>query len=419
MTSPVTVGKLEAVAGLKWDFVTQSKTRALRILAKSENASHFIALPYEQGTLLGTATQASSKGRFVSLAMMVLPALRQRGENGIAIFEYADAYWFVAIIQGNLAVLSDVTGNANTVMAAVDEFERFNTSEGGFCIAPDGFFTDRLAENVTLADALVSHDRLKNIRRFWGSRLLPVSTHKANARRVLAGTLCLVSWFGWHQWQELKAQEETEKKRQAFLASKNKGNVPLVTKPWVTKPLPATTLARCHQVWKTLPLSIAGWRLSSAECGLNAENRSILMTRYTRSDNGSVGDFALRLPAYFDVAPVFDIPGSASTAQFILPVVMPVPKTAPESLLPAGDALVELTTYIQRLQATIVIQKQSVRSKTAADLPWQVYQFVVKTDIPPKHLFNPPVPGLRLTKIGFTLSQGRLHYTLQGELYER
>lgn len=416
MASPVTVGKLEAVPGLKWDFVTQSKTRALRILAKSENATHFIAQPCEQGTLLGTATLAHSKGRFVSLAMMVLPALRQRGENGIAVFERADAYWFVALVQGNLAVLSDVTGNANTVMAAVDEFERFNAPEGGFCIAPGGFFTDRVAENLTLPDALASHERLKNALRYWGARLHPVSTHKANARRVLAGALCVAAWLGWHQWQELKAQEATEKQRQAFLASKKTGKVPPVTKPWVVKPVPSTTLAQCHQVWKTLPLSIAGWRLSSAECGLNADHQSILMTRYTRNDNGAVGDFALRLPVYFNATPVFDIPGSASTAQFVLPVVMPVPKSATDTLLPAQDALVELTTYIQHLQATVAIQKQSA---TAEKLPWQVYHVVVKTDIPPVHLFKQSVPGLRLTKVGFTLSQGRMHYTLQGELYAR
>lgn len=419
MVSQITVGKLNAVMGLKWDYVAQSKTRALRVLAKSENASHFISQPCDQGTLLGCVTLDRGNSRAVSLAMLVLPALRQHGESGIAVFEYDEGYWFVAVVQGTLAVLSDVAGNSNTVMAAVDEFERFNSGEGFFCIAPEGFFKDRIVETLALVDAVASSSRLQLAKRYWQSRLLPVSTHKANTRRVLAAAVCAVAWLGWHHWQEVKAQEATEVQRQAFLASKKSNKPHQITKPWVAKPLPATYLAQCHQIWKTLPLSIAGWRLLSAECGQDAGHHSILMTRYKRNEDGAVGDFALRLPVFFKATPVFDIPGSASTAQFILPVAMPAPKTASDKLIPAQDALVSLTTYIQHLQASVTIQKQAVSVKTTENIPWQVYHFVVKTDIPPEHLFSQPFPGLRLTKVGFTLSQARMHYTLQGEMYAR
>jgi len=53
------------------------------------------------------------------------------------------------------------------------------------------------------------------------------------------------------------------------------------------------------------------------------------------------------------------------------------------------------------------------------DLPWRTYSFQLDTDIPPENLFGSDInkSGIRLNTITMTLSNARLHYTLEGTLY--
>lgn len=120
------IGKHHVIAGMTWEFVYQKRSRELRVLAKSANTSHFASMSAKNGELLGTVN-LKEKRVPVSLALLILPVLRQHGENVTAVFELADdEYWFVAIAGNELAVLSDVTGTKNIVHSAIDTFNTFN-----------------------------------------------------------------------------------------------------------------------------------------------------------------------------------------------------------------------------------------------------------------------------------------------------
>ena len=412
-----TIGKQRVVAGMEWEFVWQKRARELRVMAKAANASHFASLSAKNGMLLGTIN-LKEKNAPLSLALLLLPVLRKHGENVTAVFELAnDEYWFVAIAGNELAVLSDVIGTKNTVHAAIDTFKKMNGTSP-VCIAPVNFFTAYEAETLTLDAAL------KNIsfKQKYAARLHPASTHKTNTRIAVIAGACFAVWLGWQHWEQVQADKQTALDRKAYLDAKQNqwAKDHQIIKPWVSQPLPADFLSQCSNVWKSLPLSIAGWRIQSAECGEDSDSHSILMVRYKRGEAGSVGDFAARLPMFYRVTPTFDIPGSASIAQFVLP--LPVAKAArqDEALIPSRKALVDLTTYIQRLQATVVIQKQSLSDKAhSVALAYQLYHFTVKTDIPPEHLFAQNFPGVRLTKISLSLAQARMHYAISGEMYVR
>lgn len=414
----LTIGKHHVIAGITWEFVYQKRARELRVMAKSANASHFASMSARNGVLLGTVNLKEKKVP-VSLALLLLPVLRQHGENVTAVFELAaEEYWFVAIAENELAVLSDITGTKNIVHSAIDTFNTFN-GISPVCIAPPGFFTAREVETLTLDTAL------KNVsfEQKYAARLHPASTHKVNTRIAVIAGACFAVWIGWQHWEQVQADRQTALDRKAYLDAKHSqwAKDHQIVKPWVSQPLPAEFLSQCSRVWKSLPLSIAGWRIQSAECGDDGDEQSILMVRYKRGEAGSVGDFAARLPVFYPrITPTFDIPGSASIAQFILPI--PVAKVArqDDTLIPARKALVDLTTYIQRLQATVVIQKQSLGDKVHnAALPYQLYHFTVKTDIPPEHLFAQNFPGVRLTRISLSLAQARMHYAISGEMYVR
>lgn len=412
-----TVGKQRVVAGMTWEFVYQKRSRELRVVAKSANASHFAALPGKSGVLLGTTTIREEKSP-VSLALLLLPVLRKHGENVTAVFELAEGeYWFVAITGNALAVLSDITGTRNTVLAAIDTFNTFN-GISPVCIAPTDFFTAQEAEPLTLSAAL----KAVTFKQKFAARLHPVSTHKTNTRIALTAGVCFAAWLGWQHWEQVQADRQTARDRQAYLDAKQSqwAKDHQVIKPWVSQPLPADFLTEYSAVWKKLRLSISGWRIASVECGNDSDHHPVLLARYSRQRNsGTVGDFTKRVQTLYHVTPVFDIPGSASTGQFVLPVtLLSVTERDNTPLLPAREALINFTSYIQWLQATVSIQKTSPVNDIQK-LPWQVYHFQFKTDNPPEHLFMRQFPGVRLSRITFSLSQARMHYTLQGEMYAR
>ncbi|MFJ3459448.1 type 4b pilus protein PilO2 [Scandinavium goeteborgense] len=415
-------GRLNALAGMHWQFVAQTRIRALRVLARNEDATRFVVVPSasSEGVLLGCDRDAPDmprRGLPVSLALLVLPALKRHGDSGVAIVPLDEnTWWFVAITQGELSVLSDITGSKSRVLAAIDDFYRFQPRDDGFCLAPEGFLPDRASSESSLA-ALLDDSPSSLIRRFLSARLRPVSTQKTNARIGLAAVVCLAAWLGWQHWQTVKEHEQETAAHNALLQARQArlNNAKNVTNPWQTLAAPAEVLTSCRRQWSRLPLSIAGWVFSVSECGSDGKGHTILMSRYKRPRNETVGDFAARLPVYYPQTPVFDIPGPASTAQFIQAVSVPVPKKN-DRLLKQHALLLWMTSYAQKLHADLSIQPKARNTKVP--LPYLMYAWSLKTDIPPDNLALNALPdGVRVSKVSMTLAQARLHYILQGELY--
>lgn len=410
------------LAGLHWQYVTQSRTRALRVLARNENASHFVAIPATEGdgALLGCArTEGLSRLRHTphALALCILPALKSLGDDGIAIFALDDdIFWFVALNQGELSVLSDITGSREHILQTVAEFGRFHTVIDGFCIAPDGFTPDHPAVIFRdLGDMWVPRRApLQQLRRTLETRLRPVSPRKNNIRLIAALLVSVGVWLGWQHWQTIQTQRQDALARAALQRDRQSKNHPII-KPWQTQPSPAAFISGCSRLWDRQPLSIAGWAFSVTECGPDGKSHVILMARYRRPKHGTVGDFSARLPVYYNLRPEFDIPGEASTAQFIQRVPGSPPKKD-DSLTDTRHLLQTLTSYAQQLHASLTLRPQT--QPTALSLPYRSWAFSLKTDIPPTHLFPSSLPGgIRISKISVSLTQARLHYVLLGELY--
>lgn len=422
-------GRHPLLADLHWQYVPQRRLRALRVLARSEDASLFAVHPAadKTGVLLGSvqADGLALKGRApLSLALAVLPGLRQLGDNGIAIFELEDdVFWFIALSQGELSVLSDVTGSRQRIQQVLEETRLFQVSDDGFCIAPAGFFPDR--DDVTTPDlaTLLSTDRaIQRLQRVLHARLRPVSTQKQNTRLALLLLAGVGLWVGWQHWQSVREQRQEAEARAAIQRdrlARNARKHPTIN-PWQTRPAPAAFIADCSQQWGRLPLSIAGWGFTVAECGADGHGRTILMARYKRPKNGNVDGFRERLATYYRLKPVFDIPGPASTAQFVQSLKLSPPRKD-DVLISASDLMLRLTGYAQALHAPLTIQRKNVvraEAEKKVPLAWQQFAFTLKTDIPPVHLFPSSLPdGIRINKIAISMSQARLHYTLQGEFY--
>ncbi|WP_183046798.1 type 4b pilus protein PilO2 [Salmonella enterica] len=416
------IGRLTAVAGLRWRVVSQHHIRALRVLARNEQASHLVRIRAGDSTLLGYAglRDAGLHGRVCSLALI---AARYLGTNGFAVFTLPDGdYWFIGMTDGQLSVISDITGSAEDMQNAVGEFLRFNTPEDGwFRYAPAGLLPELDTEEREIADVLpATLSVTSRVRTVWYSGLHPVSVQKRNTRLLLAGAAIAGGWLLWQHWLALQEEKQVEAEHSALLkeqqarqsARRNR------LKPWQQLPAPVEFIRSCNQVWSTVPLSIAGWTFTHAECGRDSGGQPILMVRYSRPDRGNVGSFAARLPAYYhNVQPAFDIPGNASTGQFTLPVLLPSART--DDVLPAEQpALLMLTSYAQKIHADLSLKKVTGGK---VPLPWVTWGFSLKTDIPPRSLVDSDLKtdGLRLSRISLSLQSARLHYELDGELYAR
>ena len=354
-----------------------------------------------------------------SLALTVLPALHRFGRNGLAVLDGGEgAYWFVALTDGELSVLSDVYGSADTVRMAVKTWQRFLTVSPDFCLAPEGLLPDLPTETVSAEALLPRHSRLQAVLAPWRSGMRQVSTQKSNTRLVLLAVTVIAGWLGWQHWQAQQAAARDRTEHAAFLARQAGQKKPVIA-PWNSLPSPAVMVSSCTNQWKALPLSVAGWTFGQVECGPDNQGHPVLVSRYQRASSSVVGDFTRRLRVYYPgVTPAFNIPGAANTAQFILPVEA-TRHRPPQQLQPSATLLEAFTSWSQQISAALTLRKAT--GTRNVPLPYALWHFTLKTDIPPEHLFHRAFPGLVIRKIVVSLSaqDARLHYTLEGELYAR
>lgn len=405
------------VAGLHWQYLPLRGRRGMRLRAREERASHWVAVPLTDGTLLGTValpTIAPGKGKpLVSLALQLQPVLPP---DGYAVFVLPDGrYWFTAAHEGRLSMFADVVGNEATIRAAAARFIQATPAPdaGWAVIAPEDFFSGLAVQTLSLPALL----DVKGLRQ---ARLLTTQNHRATLTQV--GLLvAVVAGYGlWHLHQAHQAQRRAAAAHAALLAEQQHPDTGKMRKPWAgSLPLPAI-LARCEAAWRQAPISIAGWAFTTADCA----HDGTLTLHYRLPSGGTVGDFAARLPRYYPgIPPVFNIPGSADDAALTLSIPLPSPGSA-ESLQDGDTQIRRLTSYAQRLGAQLRLAEEPPLTQTLGDqvvtLPWRLYSFTFITAIPPDRLFSPSrfdSRGMRVTHITTALSGNRLIYTLEGVLY--
>lgn len=411
--------KVHYVAGLNWQVIDQQPARRSRKQAREEGAEYYLVWRQPNRVLLGmTVLSAVQETRdrqaYRSLALHVLPLLP---ENGYAVIPLSEtALWFVATLGGQLSPLSDIVGSAEQIQKAIDVFVTMNPlpAAGWQVIAPDSFAQGETQPPSALTDWL-SRDRTRRT-----PRLSPTSVKAAAGLWIVLLVLLIAGHFGWQYLQERKENAEVAAAKAALAAKRAAASSDSQPRPWASQPRFNTVLRTCHNHWKTLPLSIAGWTFAQAQCSPAGS----LSVNYALPDGGTVADFASRLPDWYPGIPAgFNIPGAANMASFTLTFAPPA-STGAETLPGNGTQTQRFTSFAQRLNAALQLTRLDNALRDDAGniipVPWLTYAFTFVTDIPPDRLFLAQPfddTGLRLQQVSLTQRDGQLTYTLEGYLY--
>lgn len=416
-------GKSILIAGLHWQWVTARGRRRMRIEARDQFASHWVALP------AGTADEPATWLGLLSQDFPDLPSGKRMASLAAALSKNVPAdcwgvfllpggvWWFMAMTGGHPSPYGDITGDAAVVTRAAELFRSQveAPSAGWVVFDPDALFnlpgsrTDTLAELLPVS--LPAQSRLQK-------------TDSRAMRHLLVGGLVVgaVVW-GVNHWLEAKKQAEHDAWVQEELVRARENSAAKsanLTRPWGGQPDFPGMLTVCIQQWRSAQLSIAGWVFSRVICDSNGQ----LTLHYALPSGGTVGDFATRLPQLYgsDVKATFNMPGPSDDASFTQTVKFT--PTSAEKLLPGDEQLRRMTSYAQRLRANLRFSEPEVLTKLVGQekvpLPWKRYSFTFITDIPPDRLFDAsrfPGNGLRLSTVKAELHGSRLTYTLEGMLY--
>ncbi|MGF7228184.1 type 4b pilus protein PilO2 [Pantoea agglomerans] len=416
-------GKYVLIAGLHWQWVSARGRRRMRIEARDQLASHWLALPAgttdEPATWLGALADDVAiipKGkRPASLAAAVLGSVPA---DCWGVFMLPGGqWWFMAVTGGHPSPYGDVTGDAAKVTRAAELFcaTAPAPSAGWTVFDPDTLLDQPAARRDPLQSLIPSS-------------LPPLALlHKTNSRTasrlvLLAVVLAAGGWYGNHLLEEKQKAEhaawvQAELTRAREAAALKPASL---VRPWGAQPDFSGMLSTCIKQWRQAPLSIAGWVFSRVSCEASGQ----LTLHYALPDGGTVGDFAARLPQLYGpgAQAIFNMPGPSDDASFKEPIRFT--RGTVETLLPGDEQLRRMTSYAQRLRANLRFSEPVVLTQTVGQenipLPWKRYSFTFITDIPPDRLFDAsrfPGNGLRLSSVKAELHSSRLTYTLEGMLY--
>lgn len=410
--------KVHYVAGLNWEVITAQSTRRSRKKAQGEGADHYLVWRAEKSLLGMAALSAFSENRdrqpYRSLALHLLPQLPQNGYIVLPLSE--KQWWFVAMLGGQLSPLSDIVGSVEQIKKAIDVFVMMNPlpPAGWQVVVPENFGLENTQPPPSLSDLLTRSQGRKT------PRLSPTNVKAAAMLWLVLLGILIAGHFGWQYWEQRKENEEIAAAQAELAARRAAVKSENGHRPWADLPRFNTVLRTCHNHWKTLPLSIAGWTFAQAQCTPTGS----LTVDYALPEGGTVADFANRLPYWYPgVAAGFNIPGAANMGSFTL--TFPPPPTSGAENVPNNAIQTQrFTSFAQRINAALQIVKQdnSLRDEAGnlIDVPWNTYAFTFVTDIPPDRLFltqHFDDAGLRLAQVSLTQRDGLLTYTLEGYLY--
>lgn len=410
--------KVHYVAGLNWEVIASQSTSRSRKKARGEGADHYLVWRGDAPLLGMTALSAFRETRdrqpYRSLALHLLPQLPQNGYIVLPLSE--KLWWFAATLGGQLSPLSDIVGTAEQIKSAINVFVMMNPlpPTGWQVVAPDSFGLENTQPSPSLDDLLARAKGHKT------PRLAPTNVKAAAILWLILLGLIIAGHFGWQYWAQHKEDEEIAAAQVELAARRAAMKSENGHRPWADIPRFNTVLQTCHNHWKTLPLSIAGWTFAQAQCTPVGS----LSVNYSLPEGGTVADFANRLPYWYPgVSAEFNIPGAANMGSFTLNFSAP-PTTGAENVPSTAIQTQRLTSFAQRINAALQIVKQDNSLRDDAgniiDVPWNTYTFTFVTDIPPDRLFltqHFDDTGLRLAQVSLTQRDGQLTYTLEGYLY--
>ncbi|HBP4890422.1 TPA: type 4b pilus protein PilO2 [Pseudomonas aeruginosa] len=416
-------GKVAFLAGLHWEPQGFVQRRRLKSVARSKGADALVDYAYrdEKGKAHRVLGLARLKRLGLPSGVRAVYALGlliadQLGRGGYAIVPLgSEVYALVGSIGGKL--YRDVVGDRASVEQARQTFLSFNADaepdEGWASFAPQGWGL----QNSRPFDL----DALLSARRFPAAARLRSASLRGPL--VASAGVAIVLWVGYlgyayHQGQQQRAQQEAQ--RLALLAQQAAEQAAnQVATPWTVAPRIATFIEACSATWGNVPLSVAGWVFSQAECVPDGG----LRFAYRKPAGGTLADFAQRVAQVYQgrSAAFFNLPTDGEAGGFSLPVELPISRDERE--LPGADEqLRRVMSFAQQMRLKLAVAEEDNRTVTPSGeesvLPWRVFNLTLETAVPPPLLLTGlDDRGLRLNKITVSLDQGRLAYTLEGRLY--
>lgn len=410
--TPILRGNTVFVAGIDWVPVPLRAFKKPKAQARRRGATHVVSYRYRDReknlkVLLGMMNwralhlPKSVKEGF-ALSLLIVQKLKTSGFVIIGIDEKSSL--FVSFLEGVLT--NDVVGDRHTIEKMQKNFLQLNSEpETGWQIfAPEDWQIPNSAPFDL--DAFIRKGGFPASARF-----------KTTSRRgvflgitALLILLATVHW-GFRSYQAQKAALHQAEIRKTLLAQQQAQSTS--TTPWQEMPRVKAFIQRCGAQWQALPLSLAGWRFTEAQCSQDGTIRFA----YTRVPGATVGDFAERVKQHFPKSqPYFNLPQEGDIGGFSQPVKFQMVKDT--RALPDRDSQIQrLTTFAQRMRLNLNLQEPEA-SNEALTSTWQRFPFTLETPITPILLFDAlDDVGLRLQSLTIRLSQGRLLYRIEGALY--
>jgi hypothetical protein len=416
LSSGVTVrdrkNRREWVAGMEWE-EAQSGIQWLRHGSRAAD-THYRIQGARAHALVGNVSPGRTRSGLYSLALAF--QLKESG-NAWGIYRLSrehDSWVFLAINNGHLSVMGDFTGTRADAESAARNFLHFNENESGEfrCVAAADEDTDVLSVTSGLTGAQLKRCRLRR-------RLSPAEVALPS---LLLMVLLYAGWYAKDTLSERARQAADEAAFRARMAmTPAKPVLPAsAPHPWAHQlPVPVM-LSFCWLTREPLYASVAGWRVSDAECIPKG-----IRLRYTATPGATVSDFARRVKELFGLDAVFNLQEGGKNGDVFIPARV-TPAEFEDEKLPGTDVL--LMRFISHLQRrNIDVKFDEVKPpvlapgqemKTAPQ-DWREFTFIINSRLQPELLFQGlDATGIRLTSVAITMNeQAKFNYTIKGSVY--
>ncbi|ORM84334.1 pilus assembly protein [Pantoea deleyi] len=410
----VTVGdrkkRLDWVAGMQWE-----KPHArIQWLRHGAADTHYLLIGHRPHALVGNVSPVRTRNRLFSLAVAFQLC---EGGNVWGIYRLSrerDSWVFLAVSNGHLSVMGDVTGTRTEVQAAAENFLFFNDSESG------GLRCAARAEDGV--DVLVFTSRLtrSQLRRCRLSRR--VSPAALALPSLLLISLLGAGWYARDTLSERAKQAADDAAFRARLAmTPAKPAAPAsAPHPWAHQlPVP-DMLSFCWLTREPLYASVAGWRVTDAECVQQG-----IRLRYIATPGATVSDFARRVKELFGLDAVFNLQEGGKNGDVFIPARVAPGQFADEKLPGADELLMRFISHLQRrnidvkfdeVKPPVPVPGQDMKT---APQDWRMFTFIINSRLQPELLFQGlDMTGIRLTSVAISMNeQAKFNYTIKGSVY--
>ncbi|MDK4199655.1 type 4b pilus protein PilO2 [Pseudomonas sp. HR1] len=372
---------------------------------------------------------ARSAGAMKGMYSLAAALAGQLGQSWLAAWQVPGdepRYALVAVIDGAVIPGYDLVGSATEIQRKVAQLEsRALTFDETYLPTEFGQGGKPLDIEELLQPG--------NLKRDYALKPLAFGMSKGEWIRVgVLGLIVVAGVIGYSQWEAHKREQKrlaavaAEAARQAELQainerSKEQQTIQALEHPWAKRPGVADFLLTCNGAIDRLPLSIAGWLFTSAQC-----DGVLLSTNYKRDGNSTASAFVAATRGHFADEPAFFDEGNGAA----LKLTFEPPLAGDDELLQATPALAGLTSWLhgQGLAPTVkevpvvIPAPQAMPGQPAPPAPpppdFKHFELTFNTALPPDIVLKDvPDQGLRLREIKTLLQSDQLAWSVTGDLY--